>query len=60
MAHDSYHCTIHPQGSRPFPTQRKGMEHVGQVHLTSINKDVVLEECPIPCRPLKHKDWTYC
>ena len=30
IAHDSYHCTRYPN-SKPFPTRRFGLEHVGQV-----------------------------
>lgn len=29
VAHDSYFCTKYPDGSRPFPTQRKNGTYVG-------------------------------
>lgn len=56
--HDSYYCNIY-DNSKPFPTQRKEMDHVGSVK-SQLKTIVKISICPIVCRPQDHQDWLYC
>lgn len=58
IVHDSYWCKKY-SNSRPFPTQRVVMDHVGSVK-SNINVVKNISECPLECRPPEHKDWKYC
>ncbi|XP_069973009.1 uncharacterized protein [Penaeus vannamei] len=61
VAHDSYFCTKYPDGSRPFPTQRKNGTYVGNyMGARAVDPLLVREPCPLECRPRNHQDWTYC
>lgn len=54
--HDSYSCRRFAN-SKPFPTERKIIDHIGSVYYSPIKK---IKECPIECRPPNHLDWKYC
>lgn len=59
VSHDSYWCRWF--GAKPWPTRRYQMDFVGDKFPWHENREFVLAtECPIPCRPQKHKDWIYC
>jgi hypothetical protein len=54
--HDSYSCKKFAN-SKPFPTERKVVDHVGSVNYAPPDK---IQECPIECRPSNHQNWKYC
>lgn len=54
--HDSYNCKKFAR-SKPFPTERKVMDHVGSVNYAPRQP---IKECPLECRPEDHLDWKYC
>ena len=54
--HDSYSCKQFAN-SKPFPTERKVIDHVGSLNYAPPDK---IKECPVDCRPQNHKDWKYC
>ena len=54
--HDSYSCKQFAN-SKPFPTERKVIDHVGSLNYAPPDK---IKECPVDCRPSNHKDWKYC
>lgn len=62
MAHDSFHCQNVAIMAKtltlriyPFPTQRQAGYFIG-----GVAQQKLLEKCPVPCRPLDHKDWEQC
>ena len=63
MQHDSYSCHKYSR-TRPFPTRRvPGAvgNYVGSVVAVNATLEAVKgSECPVKCRPKKHKDWIYC
>lgn len=58
VQHDSYYCKLYP-GSIPFPTQRN-IDKAFVGCYKPCGKVYPPKECPIKCRPEKHKNWTYC
>lgn len=56
--HDSYTCRRYAN-SKPFPTQRIEMDHVGSVK-SKLNATKKISVCPVACRPPDHQDWKYC
>ena len=58
IQHDSYYCKLFP-GSIPFPTQRN-IDKAFVGCYKPCGKVYPPKECPIKCRPEKHKNWTYC
>ena len=58
IQHDSYYCKLYP-GSIPFPTQRN-IDKAFVGCYKPCGKVYPPKECPIKCRPEKHKNWTYC
>ena len=58
ILHDSYYCKLYP-GSIPFPTQRN-IDKAFVGCYKPCGKVYPPKECPIKCRPEKHKNWTYC
>lgn len=58
VIHDSYHCKKYAN-SKPFPTQRIIMDHVGSVK-SELNETKNIRACPKVCRPPDHQDWTFC
>lgn len=58
IQHDSYYCKLYP-GSTPFPTQRN-IDKAFVGCYKPCGKVYPPKECPIKCRPEKHKNWTYC
>ncbi|XP_047477931.1 uncharacterized protein LOC125031301 [Penaeus chinensis] len=64
MSHDSYTCRAKEfrgrrQNPRPFPTRRDGRNYTG-FGRTKMSVAESLPPCPVPCRPLSHRDWTFC
>lgn len=58
IQHDSYYCKLYP-GSISFPTQRN-IDKAFVGCYKPCGKVYPPKECPIKCRPEKHKKWTYC
>ena len=58
MSHDSYTCQRYPR-TRPFPTRRREEANNFVASVVEAN-DILKKECPVSCRPKKHKDWTTC
>lgn len=58
MQHDSYLCK-HYSRTRAFPVQRKN-ESNNFVAAVVGEKQYIWQPCPEKCRPVDHKDWTYC
>ncbi|ODM91874.1 hypothetical protein Ocin01_14808 [Orchesella cincta] len=60
--YDSYYCEKwrNVTLTRPFPTQRKGNEFLGEPVLWGDYGGYGLKECPESCRPEHGKSWSYC
>lgn len=56
--HDSYTCKTF-RDSEPFPTERKGRDHVGSIFSQGMIP-TFNETCPIECRPKDHLNWIFC
>ena len=63
VIHDSYTCRAY-KNSEPFPTKRLGSCFVGDAVFVNKSRDCESDkkffECPLKCRPVRHKEWIYC
>ncbi|CAL8068274.1 unnamed protein product [Orchesella dallaii] len=60
--YDTYYCDEwrNVTLTRPFPTQRNGLEFLGEQVIWGGFKGVGLKECPESCRPRHGKSWKLC